>query len=137
MSTTGVRRDTSSPVLIGAVLAAATLTVALVDPHDGGYPLCPLLALTGWYCPACGGLRTAHDLATGDLAAAWSTNPLLAVALPLLAVAWAVWTYRALRGRPARNPPGWLWAVVLGVLLTYGVLRNVPALQPYLGPSWP
>jgi hypothetical protein len=130
----GTRRGVGTPLLVGGVLAAATLVVALRDPHEGGYPLCPLLALTGYACAGCGGLRAAHDLATGDLVGAWSMNPLLTIAMPVAAVLWLVWLVRAATDRPAWSPPTWVWVSALGVALAFSVLRNVPALQGVLGP---
>ena len=50
----------------------------------GSYGVCPLYALTGLWCPACGGLRATHDLAHGDLAGAWAMNPLWVLAVPLV-----------------------------------------------------
>ena len=36
------------------------------DPHQpGAYPACVLHALTGLYCPGCGGTRAAYDLVHG------------------------------------------------------------------------
>lgn len=123
-----------SPLLVGGVLTAGTLLVALRDPHEGGYPLCPLLALTGYACAGCGGLRAAHDLATGDLAGAWAMNPLLTIAMPIAAVLWVVWLVRAATNRPAWQPPAWMLVTVLGIAVAFSVLRNVPALQGALGP---
>ena len=129
------RRALLAPLGVGAGVAGATLVLALVDPHEGGYPLCPLLALTGWACPACGGLRATHDLATGDLAGAWAMNPLWVLVAPLLVVAWGLWVRRAARGTTARAIPPWTGVVSLVVLVGFGVARNVPALVPFLGPS--
>lgn len=123
-----------SPLLVGGVLTAGTLLVALRDPHEGGYPLCPLLALTGYACAGCGGLRAAHDLATGDLAGAWAMNPLLTIAMPIAALLWVVWLVRAATNRPAWQPPAWMLVTVLGIAVAFSVLRNVPALQGALGP---
>lgn len=129
------RRDRRGPVVTGLVLAAGTAFLTVVDPHDGGLGVCPLLALTGWVCPTCGGLRTVHNLATGDLGGAWSMNPLLTLALPVLGVLWLVWTIRSVRSLPAWQPPAWLWWCIIGTLLAFGVLRNLPALHPFLGPN--
>jgi hypothetical protein len=129
------RRALLGPLAVGAGVAAATGLLALVDPHEGGYPLCPLLVLTGWACPACGGLRATHDLATGDLASAWAMNPLWVLVVPVLVVAWASWVRRAWRGTPARAVPPWVGIVGLVVLIGYGIARNVPALTPFLGPA--
>jgi len=130
-----VPRAARAPLAVGALVAAATVYVAVVDPNrPGHYVTCPLLALTGLACPGCGGLRATHDLAHLDLVGAWSMNPLWVVAAPLLVALWAVWLVRAWRGRPApRVPAGVAWAT-LGVLVVFGVLRNVPALVPWLGP---
>jgi hypothetical protein len=116
----------------GGVLAA-TAVVALVDPNEGGhYPTCPLLALTGIYCPFCGGLRAVHDLAHLDLAGALDRNPLAVLVLPVLAILWLLWAQRAFTGRQLlrlRPPSWWGWATV-GVLAVFMVLRNLP------GGSW-
>jgi len=56
----------------GALLGGGLAYVGLADPHnpDFVFPACPFKLLTGWNCPACGGLRMTHDLLHGDLAAA-------------------------------------------------------------------
>ncbi|MBE7702015.1 DUF2752 domain-containing protein [Oerskovia sp. Sa1BUA8] len=128
-------RALRAPLAVGAGVAGATLVLALVDPHEGGYPLCPLLALTGWACPACGGLRATHDLATGDLAGAWAMNPLWVLVVPVLVLAWALWVRRSWRGTRARPVPVWVGILGLVVLIGFGIARNVPALVPFLGPS--
>jgi hypothetical protein len=124
-----------APLLTGAAVGAATLLVALRDPHaPGSYGFCPLLVLTGLACPLCGGLRATHDLAHLDLAGAWSANALWTVTAPVVVVLWLSWLLAAVRGRPFRglsSTTGW---VTLGVAIAFFVARNVPALQPYLTP---
>lgn len=128
-------RDLRSPLVVGAVVLAATVLLAVRDPHEGGYPLCPLLALTGLPCAGCGGLRAVHDLTALDVGSAWAMNPLVVVAVPVLATVWALWVLRAATDRPAWHPPGRLLVGVLAVVVLFAVLRNVPALAPFLGPS--
>jgi len=129
-------RAAHAPLALGAVVAAATVYVGVVDPNrPGHYVTCPLLALTGLACPGCGGLRATHDLARLDLAAAWSMNPLWVVAAPLLVALWAAWLVRAWRGRSGPRVPVWVGWTSLAVLVLFGVLRNVPALVPWLGPA--
>lgn len=133
------RRASPAPALVtGGVVALATVLLAVRDPHVGGsYGGCPLHLLTGLWCPACGALRATHDLATGDLAGAWSMNPLWVLAVPLVVVLWGRWVARTARGRPARvvpAAPAWAaWALMV-VVLGFGILRNVPALAPWLAP---
>ncbi|ACQ80473.1 conserved hypothetical protein [Beutenbergia cavernae DSM 12333] len=120
----------------GAVVAAATLLVALHDPHQpGSYLSCPFLTLTGFACPGCGGLRAVHDLVHLDLAAAWAMNPLVVVFVPITIALWLVWLWRVARRRAAWQP-GPRTIVGLAVLVvTFWVLRNVPVLASYLGPA--
>lgn len=116
------------PVTVGlAGLAAGTLLYT-VDPYDGGYPTCPMLAITGLYCPGCGSLRAVHDLLHGDLVGALARNPLAVLAVPYLAFWLVSWALRA-TGRPAPRStvlPAWAIWVLLGVVLAYGIARNIP-----------
>lgn len=112
---------------VGAALAGALTYIALVDPHRPGslFPPCPFKALTGWECPACGGLRMVHDVLHGDFAAAVVDNVffliLIAVGLPL-AAGWAFW-----QRRRNRSVFAWWQAVVLVVaLVAWTVVRNLP-----------
>ncbi len=129
-----VRRDRVAPTVIGGVLAAGTGLVVLMQPQTGGTVLCPLLALTGLYCPMCGGLRTTAALARADVAAAWSVNPMLTVLLPLATVAWAVWMVRSWRGQSPLRIPDAVYPVLAVAVVVFGVLRNIPFLAPYLSP---
>ena len=98
----------------GAVAAGALVYVGINDPHRPGalFPPCPFKLLTGWNCPACGGLRMTHDLLHANLSAAVVDNVFLLVGLPAL-LAWFLWrrhtgrshdaTHR--RGRHRHQPP--------------------------------
>lgn len=130
-------------------LAAATTVLALRSPHDSGsYGMCPLLALTGMFCAACGVLRATHDLAHLDIAGAWSMNPLWVLLVPLIVWALIRWTWRRYRAyRDARpgvatlsaqpvREPSVRWAIFGGlVLIVYSAARNVPAFMPVLAPG--
>jgi hypothetical protein len=119
----------AAPAAVLGLAAAATAYVAAVDPNEPGhYPGCPFLALTGWYCPGCGSLRTVHALAHGDVAAAFGLNPLTVLALPLLAATWLLWTRRRLAGRErTRVAPAWTLHLLLVAMLLFWFLRNLPA----------
>jgi hypothetical protein len=74
-----------------AVLGLGIALVALVDPHTGGrYPTCPFHAVTGLWCPGCGGLRAVHDLTHGHLTLALHENVLVVLLGPSLAVWWLI-----------------------------------------------
>ncbi|WP_406140678.1 DUF2752 domain-containing protein [Streptomyces sp. NBC_01089] len=111
-----------------AAVAAAFTYVGAVDPnHPGHYPVCPLYALTGVYCPGCGGLRSAHEFAHGHFLAALGDNALAVVGYGVFAVVMVVWLVRAVQGRATRftmRPA--LWWGIGAVALVFSVLRNFP-----------
>jgi hypothetical protein len=125
---TGGRRAVLLPLGVAATAMVGAGYVASVDPNVAGhYPTCPFLAVTGWYCPGCGGLRAVHALVHGDLVTALARNPFAVVVLGYLVVSWAVWLCRTVTGRPARRlAPPWVLYGVLGAILAFSVLRNVP-----------
>lgn len=138
MASGGIPRRTILPrsaavccVWAGAALAALVGGVLLFvfDPATSAvFPPCVFHALTGFHCPGCGTSRALHQLLHGNLPAALSLNPLTVLSLPLLA-SWCVWRWarRAKqRGRPGVDLPAvWIWTL-LGVILLFSVLRNVP-----------
>lgn len=86
---------------------------------------CPFHALTGLDCPLCGATRATLALLDGDVAGAFDLNPLLVLALPLLAWLAASRSVRLLTARALPEPrihP----AVVVAVGFTFAVLRNLP-----------
>ncbi len=111
-------------------VAAAFCYVGSVDPnHPGHYPVCPFLALTGLYCPACGGLRSAYAVVHGDFGGALHDNVLAVAGYAVCALLWARWALREARGRPA--PPGprvrpAVWWALGAVVVVFTVLRNLP-----------
>ncbi|MFE7777414.1 DUF2752 domain-containing protein [Streptomyces sp. NPDC057445] len=121
-------RRLAPPLATMAGVAAAFAYVGAIDPNEPGhYPVCPLLRLTGIYCPGCGGLRSAHAFIHGDLGAALGSNAIATVGYVVFGVVWAVWLARAVRDRPVRigvRPA--LWWALGGVLLVFTVVRNLP-----------
>ena len=112
----------------GFVLACGCL-LYLADPAGSPcYPPCPVHYLTGLHCPGCGSLRAVHQLLHGHLAAALGLNPLMVFSLPLLAYACVVGGFRRLGWSvlPRRRLPAWMIWSLLGLILAYWVLRNVP-----------
>ena len=107
----------------GALLGGGLAYVGLGDPHSSDFifPACPFKLLTGWNCPACGGLRMTHDLLHGDLAAAVVDNVFLLVGLPAL-LAWILVRWRT--GRPIMTMPA--IAVIAVLAITWTVVRNMP-----------
>ena len=121
----------SRPIVAAAAGGLAVAAVVVRDPHvTGSWGVCPFLALTGFYCPACGGLRAVNDLAHGRLAAAAGSN-LLAVGMVAYAlVVWGAWTVARIRGAQFSYSPWLSRAVMFGlvvVAVVFGVVRNLPS----------
>ena len=121
-------RLTASAVV--ALAAGGLSVIYLLDPSTSDlYPPCPFLALTGFYCPGCGTLRALHQLTLGHPVAALDLNPLMVLLLPFVAYFLASHAMLAVTGRPLRKffvRPELIWTL-LGVVLVYWLLRNVPA----------
>jgi hypothetical protein len=117
------------PVLSGGAMAAATTAVALRDPHvPGSWGTCPWLAITGTYCPGCGGLRVVNDLVHLHPLEALSSNAFVVVFGFVAVVAWLAWLVGAVRGRSVDWSrwvrPGVIYPA-LALLLVFSVVRNL------------
>lgn len=123
-----VRQPRLLPWWTAAGVALALAGDVGFDPAHRHVPLCPFRALTGWWCPLCGGLRCADALVHGQVATAVHDNVLLVTALPLLAWAWLDWVARTRAGKPARRISGRLVIAIVAVLAAFTVARNLPAM---------
>jgi hypothetical protein len=125
------RERLRGPLLTAGLVGGLTVALHFRDPHDpGSWGFCPFRAITGLYCPACGGLRAVNDLTRGDLLGAASSNLVFVALIPLIVWAWVRWTRRAWEGGPPRGAtPARSTALVASlavVLLVFAVLRNLP-----------
>lgn len=113
----------------GAVVvhAGAWAFFAARNPYaETVFPPCPLLHLTGWQCPGCGGTRAMYSLLHGDILGSIAMNPLvvagyLAVAISLVGVV------LGRRGR-ARTAQLLYWAaagVAVGATVYSALIRNL------------
>lgn len=121
--------NTGRVIPLAALASMALVGLYHLDPEANGVILCPYRVLTGLACPGCGLTRAAHHLVRGDLATAWTYNPLLFVAVPLV-VAFA------LAPRVVTDPTATRWRTRLGwtgltLALVFWVWRNTP-LYPFL-----
>jgi len=119
-----------------ALLGLALLAYAWWADPDGGalYLPCSFRALTGWYCPGCGGQRALHALLHFRLAEALRANALaVLVVLPAGLALLLAYARECLRG-PAPGPPRRLsrWVTTFLLLAAlFGVVRNLP-FPPFL-----
>ncbi len=123
------RRRVAWPAVTIAGLGAATIALALRDPHvSGSWGLCPSAAM-GFDCPGCGGLRAVNDLTHGRVLDAASSNVLFVAMLPVAVFFLGRWALDAWRGtaRPASVLTTPLLVVAVVALVLFTVLRNLPA----------
>ena len=124
---------TSAPLITAAAVLVATVGDVAFDPAHRHLPLCPFHAATGWWCPLCGGLRSAAALAHGRVSVALHDNLLFVAALPLLALYWLDWLSRSRTGQPPRRLSRSVRLSVVAVAVLFTVVRNLPwtrALRP-------
>jgi len=112
-----------------AAAAAGAVAVWYFDPTTAGFfPVCPLYSMTGFACPGCGLTRGFHALFHGDVLTALDYNALIPVFGAFLGYLFLSMFLFAVRGRGLTmgkmNGP-LLWTV-FGLMLIFGVLRNVP-----------
>ncbi|MFI5807113.1 DUF2752 domain-containing protein [Streptomyces sp. NPDC051561] len=121
-------RRLAAPLGTLAGVVAAFVYVGTVDPNQPGhYPVCPLLATTGIYCPGCGGLRSAHAVANGDLVTALGANAMAVAGYAVFAVLMVAWITRAVRGRSMRIAlTSVQWWVVGSLFAVFSIVRNLP-----------
>ena len=135
MATNGLVLN-SAPTSIRALALAGIGVLGLgaglvwyFDPTKAGFfPYCPLLRFTGFACPGCGLTRGFHALFHGDLLTALDFNALIPLFVFILGYVVMSLLSLVIRGRAVvaleRNLV-FLW-VLIGILLTFGVLRNLP-----------
>ena len=124
------------PLVTAGLVGGLTIALHFRDPHGAGsWGICPFYAMTGLYCPGCGGLRAVNDLTDGDVASAVSSNLVFVALIPLIVLLWGRWTARAWSGAPAgEGATGERFGVRVGVwivvfvvvLVVFAVLRNLP-----------
>jgi hypothetical protein len=128
-----ITRPPSLTLFAVAVLGVTALGVGAVlvffDPSAYVfYPTCQFHALTGLYCPGCGGTRAVYQLLHGRVLPALKDNALFVLALPALAVWGGRFVVQKLRNQQTafqlRPKIFWLFLVVA---LVFTILRNLPA----------
>jgi len=131
------RRAARAPVLAAAAVVAFTGVVALSNPFAHHLtPPCPFHAVTGLWCPLCGGTRAVWAASHGQFRLMLQANallPLIAIGVAWWWLAWlgratGWWRLPALRGRAVGT-------IVVTVLIAFTVLRNLPGFSGLAPPS--
>lgn len=113
---------------IGAIALGAGFLWYFDPAKAGFFPPCPLLRFTGFACPGCGLTRGFHALLHGDVLTALDFNALIPLVLLFFGYIFASLISVAWRGKGVLIGNwnlGLLW-VMLGSLVVFGVVRNLP-----------
>jgi hypothetical protein len=130
-------RRLARPVLAAAALGAATGVIAVANPFKHHVtPPCPFHAVTGLWCPLCGGTRAVWAATHGDFRLMLHANILFPAIVVLIGWTWLGWAGRATGWwrLPVPKGRGFKLAVV-AVLVAFTVLRNLPGLGALAPPS--
>ena len=96
---------------------------------------CIIFEVAGLYCPGCGASRACYSILHGDWRAAAGYNVLLVVLLPIVAVYIIMktidWMITGINHIDSHIPDKVLYGL-LGVVIVYGILRNIPIWPLYL-----
>ena len=113
---------------IGAIALGSGIVWYFDPTQTAIFPVCPLYKITGFACPGCGLTRGLHALLHGDVLTALDYNALIPLYLLFFSYLVASLLSIAFRGsgivRLDRNL--YLLWVMIGVMLLFGVLRNLP-----------
>ena len=112
-----------------AVLLIALLYLSFDPATSAWFPKCPFYLLTGLYCPGCGSQRAVASLLHGEVLAAVKFNILLVAFLPLLIYSATVSVVNVFGAKPVTQTifysPVFV-KIVLGVVILFAILRNIP-----------
>jgi uncharacterized transporter YbjL len=118
--------------MTGGVLLAGSgviCVVAYFNPVTAGFfPVCPLFATTGIYCPGCGMTRAFHALFQGDIVSALHFNLMVPFYAFIFGYVFISTLLIVLRGRGLNYKvfrPGLMYCFIT-IALLFAVLRNIP-----------
>ncbi len=110
-------------VFAAGVMGGMLILLYLFSPTQTViFPPCLIHSLTGYHCPGCGSLRAVHNLLHGNVGEALSLNPLMVVSIPVVG---------AMLLKPAWFYKPWVPWMTLGIIIFYGIARNIP-IEPFI-----
>ena len=117
-------RQKDGYIFVGSVVGGILVLLYLFHPAKTAIFLpCPFHFVTGYHCPGCGSLRAIHNLLHGNVEAAMSLNPLMVLSIPFVGV---------MLLKPAWIYKPWVPWVTFGIIISYGIARNISLWPFYL-----
>lgn len=121
---------------LAGIIAAGLIYLLLFKVCGIAIP-CLFHQVTGWYCPGCGVTRMLLALLQFNFVQAFYANPLLLMLLPDAALLGLNYLYALSLNQRHRawfyRVPNWVWLGLIVLMLSFGMLRNLPALS-FLAP---
>ena len=116
-------------VLKRIVILTAVVFIPLLyffaDARIHAFPKCPFYSMVHLYCPGCGSQRALSALLHGDILEAMHDNVLMMLFLPFFMYdAFIQLRYTGMKMRLWYDPL--FVKIVLGMVLSFWVLRNIP-----------
>jgi hypothetical protein len=118
-------------VQAAAVVSTAVffvLVLFLVNPAEHQYyPACWFNVLTGKLCPGCGGMRAIHQFLHGNFSEAFSFNPMVFIAVPVIFYAIIYYSVFLIRNKTLPGIPVNKIIVIISsiIILVFWILRNL------------
>lgn len=129
-----ISRRTKSIIIIAASLTVFFVLYKINPAVSSFFPPCPFHKLTGLYCPGCGSLRALHQLLHGNILNAFKYNPLMILSLPFIIYSFLSYVIDGITGKTLPEffiPAYYIW-LLLGIILAYGISRNINIYPFYL-----
>ncbi len=124
------RKQLLKIVIITAAVPVLALLYFFADArYSAFFPRCPFFALTGLLCPGCGSQRAMSALLHGNITEAINYNVLLVISLPLIFYSSYITLLNTFRAKQIIQQVFYspvFVKIVFGVVVSFGVLRNIP-----------
>lgn len=122
-----MRERAHKAAITGAALLAAGCAYLIIILKTGRGIPCVFNMLTGLKCPGCGITHMIVSLARLDFPAAWHSNPVVLILLPLILIVGVLRIIKWVRtgDSKASRPDFVIECAALAALLIFGVVRNI------------
>lgn len=122
-------KTTQRILVIAIVVVGLIILYGIFDPTTSIVaPKCLFKTLTGYDCPSCGGQRALHALLNGEIGRAFTLNPFLFIAAPLIiAIAYSSFSKSnfAKRLKPIVQSPQAV-GIYFFIYIAWWIIRNTP-----------
>lgn len=120
-------------VVIGVLLIGVYKSFAPAE--YAFFPKCPFLLFSGFRCPGCGSQRALHELFNMHFAAAFQQNMLLVISAPYILTGMVIENIKNPSARLLQIRQhifgGYAVWVVLVIVVSFWILRNIPCFSPF------